>query len=92
MQSPIIKIYFSALKNLPTTLAHQACSSQDGLSQLFCLSTVLSVNCFVVRGCAVSRRYINVCNSDVFSVVTMYLDHLKFCVVCINGRMYVCCS
>ena len=22
----------------------------------------------------------------------MYLDHLKFCVVCINGRMYVCCS
>ena len=36
------------------------------------------VNCFVVRGCAVSRRYINVCNSDVFSVVNMYLDHLKF--------------
>ena len=27
-----------------------------------------------------------------FSVVTVYLDHLKFCVVCINGRMYVCCS
>ena len=26
------------------------------------------VNCFVVRGCAVKRRYINVCNSDVFSV------------------------
>ena len=22
----------------------------------------------------------------------MYLDHLKFCVVCINGRRYVCCS
>ena len=22
----------------------------------------------------------------------MYLDHLKFCVVCINSRMYVCCS
>ena len=34
---------------------------------------------------------INVCNSDVFSVVNMYLDHLKFCVVCINGQMYVCC-
>ena len=32
-------------------------------------------------GCAVSRRYINVCNSDVFSVVNVYLDHLKFCVV-----------
>ena len=50
------------------------------------------VSCFVVRGCAVSRRYINVFNSDVFSVVNMYLDHLKFCVVCINGRRYVCCS
>ena len=32
-----------------------------------------------------SRRYINLCNSDVFSVVNVYLDHLKFCVVCING-------
>ena len=36
--------------------------------------------------------YINVCISDVFSVVKMYLDHLKFCVVCINSRRYVCCS
>ena len=50
------------------------------------------VSCFVVRGCAVSRRYINVCNCDIFSVVNVYLDHLKFCVVCINGRRYVCCS
>ena len=51
------------------------------------------VNCFVVRGCAVSRRYIiHVCNSDVFSVVNMYLDHLKVCVVCIHCRRYVCCS
>ena len=40
------------------------------------------VSCFAVRGCAVSRRYINVCNCDMFSDV--YLDHLKFCVVCIN--------
>ena len=45
-----------------------------------------------MRGCAVSRRYINVCNNDVFSVVNMYLDHLKLYVVCINGRRYVCCS
>ena len=50
------------------------------------------VSCFVVRGCAVSRRYINVCNCDMFSVVNVYLDHLKFCVVCINGRRYGCCS
>ena len=50
------------------------------------------VSCFVVRGCAVSRRYINVCDCDMFSVVNVYLDYLKFCVVCIDGRRYVCCS
>ena len=50
------------------------------------------VSCFVVRERAVSRRYINVCNCDMFSVVYVYLDHLKFCVVCIDGRRYVCCS
>ena len=41
---------------------------------------------------AVSRRNIDVCNCDVFSVVNVYVDHLKFCVMCINGRRYVCCS
>ena len=50
------------------------------------------VSCFVVRGCAVSRRYINVCNCDMFSGVNVYLDYLKFCFVCIDGRRYVCCS
>ena len=50
------------------------------------------VSCFVVRGCGVSRRYIDVCNCDMFSVVNVYLDHLKFYVVCINSRRYVCCS
>ena len=50
------------------------------------------VCCFVVRGCAVSRRYIDVCNWDMFSVVNVYLDHLKLCVVCINDRRYVCCK
>ena len=53
------------------------------------------VNCFVVHGCAVSRRYINVCNSDVFSnvfsVVNMYLDHLKFCVGCDCDACTVVC-
>ena len=29
---------------------------------------------------------------DMFSVVNVYHDHLKFCVVCINSRRYVCCS
>ena len=49
-------------------------------------------SCFVVRGCGVSRRYIDVCNCDMFSVVNVYHDHLKFYVVCINSRRYVCCS
>ena len=50
------------------------------------------VSCFVVRGCAVSRRYIHGCNCDMYSVVNVDRDHLKFCVVCIDGRRYVCCS
>ena len=45
-----------------------------------------------MSGCAVSRRYINVCNCDMFSVVNVYLDHLRFCVVCIDGRRFVCCE
>ena len=45
-----------------------------------------------MRGCGVSRRYIDVCYCDMFSVVNVYLDHLKFYVVCINSRRYVCCS
>ena len=44
------------------------------------------VSCFVVRGCGVWRRYIDVCYCDMFSVVNVYIDHLKFCVVCINVR------
>ena len=45
-----------------------------------------------MHGCGVSRRYIDVCYCDMFSVVNVYLDHLKFCVVCIHGRRYVCCD
>ena len=50
------------------------------------------VSCFVVRGCGVSRRYVDICYCYMFSVVNVYLDHLKFCVVCINSRRHVCCS
>ena len=42
--------------------------------------------------CCMLRRYINVCNCDMFSVVNVYIDHLKLCVVCVNGRWYGCCS
>ena len=52
----------------------------------------IHVSCFVGRGCGVSRRYIDVCYCDILSVVNVYLDHLKFWVVCINSRRYVCCS
>ena len=50
------------------------------------------VSCFVVRGCAVSRRYIDVCNCDVLSVVNVYFDYLKLCVVCIYSRRHICCG
>ena len=45
-----------------------------------------------MHGYGVSRRYIDVCYCDMVSVINVYLDHLKFCVVCINSRRYVCCS
>ena len=45
-----------------------------------------------MRVCGVSMRYIDVCYCAMFSVVNVYLDHLKLCVGCINSRMYVCCS
>ena len=47
------------------------------------------ISCFVVRGCAVSRSYIHVCNCDMFSVVYVYLDHLKFCVLMVEGMSVV---
>ena len=45
---------------------------------MYCMQCCMSVSAvFVVRGCAVSRRYIN---CDMFGVVNVYHDHLKFCV------------
>ena len=51
----------------------------------------VSVGYFVVRGCAVSRRYINVCNSDMFSVVNVCPDHLNsvLCVLMVEGMSVV---
>ena len=57
-----------------------------------CEVLYVCVICCVVCWCAVSKRYIDVCKCDMFSVVNVYLDHLKFCVVCINGRRYACCG
>ena len=47
------------------------------------------VSCFVV--CCLEEVY-TVCNCDMLCVVNVFLDHLKLCVVCIDGRRYVCCS
>ena len=52
----------------------------------------VGVSCFVVRGCAVSRRYIYIYNCDMFKVVNVYFDHLKLCVVCTDGGRDVYCS
>ena len=49
----------------------------------------VSVSCFVVCGCAVSRRYINLCNCDMFSFVNVYVDHLKLCVLMVEGMSVV---
>ena len=45
--------------------------------------------CFVVCGCAVSRRYVDVCYCDMFSVVNVCLDHLKFWVFMVEGMSVV---
>ena len=52
-----------------------------GMFVMYCMQCCMSVSAILVRGCAISRMYINVCNCDMFSVVDVYLDHLKFCVV-----------
>ena len=56
---------------------------------VFYLVVYVCVNCFVVPGCAVSRRDIHGCNSYVFSV-NMYLDHLKFCFLVSTEFTVVC--
>ena len=58
--------------------------TECGMFVMCCMQCCMSVS--------VSRKYIDVCYCDMFSVVNVYLDHLKFCVVCINNRRYVCCS
>ena len=47
------------------------------------------VSCFVVCVCAVSKKYINVFNCDMFSIVNVHLDHLRFCVLMVDGMSVV---
>ena len=53
------------------------------------------VSCFVVRGCGVSRRYIDVCYCDMFSVVTGILfianiSQIQNCIITIITRLIIC--
>ena len=52
-----------------------------GMFVMYCMRCCMAVSAALVRGSAVSRRYIQVCNCDMFSVGNVYVDHLKFCVV-----------
>ena len=54
-----------------------------------CEVLYVCVSCFVVRGCGVSRRYIDVCFCDMFSVVNVYLDYLNLCVLMVEGMSLV---
>ena len=51
---------------------------------------ICNVVCLCVLFCSVwmccLEEVYRCCYCDMFSVVNVYLDHLKFCVVCINGR------
>ena len=64
--------------------------TECGMFDVLYVVLYVRVRCFVVFGYAVLRRYINVCNCDMFNVVIVHLVHFKFCVVCINSRRYVC--
>ena len=54
-----------------------------------CMQCCMSVSGVLVCGCVVSKKYIDVCNGDVFSVVNVYLDHLKLCVLMVEGMSVV---
>ena len=50
--------------------------SECSMFVMYCMQCCMSVSA-VVCGCGVSRRYIDVCYCDMFSVINVYLDHLK---------------
>ena len=61
-------------------------SGEDSVWYVLYAVLYVRVSCFVVHGCGVSsRKYINVCNCDMFSVINVYLYHLRLCIVCIDS-------
>ena len=63
-------------------------NSGDGsdLASILCKYDLKKGDLFVLSWARVRQVRRGSLSSDV------YLDHLKFCVVCINSRRYVCCS
>ena len=64
----------------------------SGNDSVWYVCDVLYAVLFVRVNCAVSTRFINVCNGYVFSVVNMYLDHSVLCVLmveCMSVVVYV---
>ena len=47
------------------------------------------VSCFVVRGCGVSRRYIDVCYCDMFGVANVYLTAGPVCLCGVSSPVVV---
>ena len=47
------------------------------------------VYCFVVRGCAVSRRYIDVCYCDMFIQYTLTIFSSVSCILMVEGMSVV---
>ena len=48
--------------------------TECGMFVMYCMQCCMSVD-VLSRGCAVSRRYIDVCNCYMFSVVNVYIYH-----------------
>ena len=88
----VFSVMWSELLMISAIILLLSVRNERGILVMYCMQCCVRVSFSVVCGCAVSRMYINVCNCYMFSVVNMYIDHLKFYVVCINGRRYVCCS
>ena len=53
-------------------------------------TSLVRTECGMFVMCCLEEVYIYVCYCDMFSVVNVYIDHLKLCVVCINSRRHVC--
>ena len=59
--------------------------------RLYSVLETVVVNCFVVRGCPGSRRYINVCNCDILVLLmcTLTIGSYVLCVLMFEGMSVV---